>query len=57
MQEATEEGNPAIRLSDELVPWRLLLVAVITSVSQLMSQTLGHPLFLVSLCVDNSMCI
>ena len=41
VREATEEGNPAIRLSDELAPRRSLLVAVITSVSQLMSQTLA----------------
>ena len=37
----TMEGNPAIRLSDELATRRTLLVAVITSVNQLMSQTLA----------------
>ena len=34
-------GNPVIKLSDELATRRPLLIAVITSVSQLMSQTLA----------------
>lgn len=37
----TVEGNPAVRLSDELATRRTLLVAVITSVNLLMSQTLA----------------
>ena len=37
----TNDGAPSIRLSDELAARRTLLVAVVTSVAQLMSQTLA----------------
>lgn len=37
----TKNGDPVLRLSDELTPRRTLLIGIITSVSQLMSQTLA----------------
>ena len=37
----TVNGRPLVKLSDELAPRRALLIAVVTSITQLMSQTLA----------------